>query len=101
MLIWETRRGPSHRRFGGLLGIREPGVVVARDSWEVILPSSGQLRNGSDAPGRQQVYDAAGADLGWAEVDGMLAAVSKMPVAIAALYGHDDRAAAAKAVEIG
>ena len=31
----------------------------------------------------------------------MFAAVSEMPVTIAALHGHDDRAAAAKAVEIG
>jgi hypothetical protein len=75
--------------------------VIAGETREVVFPGFGQLRDSGDAPGGEQVHDAAGAGFGRSEVKREFTAIGKVPVAITALHRYDNLASAAKTVEEG
>ena len=64
-----------------------------RESASLAIPG-----HGGDAAGRQQVNHVARADFGRTEVDGVLAAIGKVAVALTARDGDDDGSQTPKAV---
>ena len=100
ILHWQrSLHPPSFGRRGLWKRIRKPRVAIACLARELILPCV-HFGNGSDATRGEQVDDVAGADLRGPKVDGVLAAISKVAIALATLRWNDDRRQAAEAVKM-
>ena len=73
--------------------VNDVQLLRHRESASLAIPG-----HGGDAAGRQQVNHVARADFGRTEVDGVLAAIGKVVVALTARDGDDDGSQTPKAV---
>jgi hypothetical protein len=83
----------------GLEDVHEPVVFQTIEPWKLILPHA-QLGGSSDALRRQEVDNRGWRFLRRAEINGMLASVGKVPVAIAAGERNGDAAETTKGMKV-
>ena len=85
---------------GGSVARREPYETVTLEAGKLILPHTVQFGARSDLPRGKEIHDVPRAHLGWSKVDGVLATIGKVTIAVAPRVGQGDGAEATKAKEV-